>query len=152
MDSLLSKARFDKAKEMSFGEETRTPSKRSAEYQQESRSQGGLGQAARSSTRISISSHLKCHNCGGDGHIARNCPLKSKEGPVEAKGHEVAVVVPGETESQRKVEPRPGVIEKELEEMVVALQGVQTTQDNPSAGLGSTPSTELDVEGSKIPS
>ena len=37
MDSFLSKARFEEAKEMSFGEETRTPSKRSAEYQQESR-------------------------------------------------------------------------------------------------------------------
>ena len=119
MDSLLSKARFDKAKEMSFEEETRTPSKRSAEYQQESRSRGGPGQAAQSSTRISISSHLKYHNCGGDGHYARNCPLKSKEGPVEAKGHKVAVVVPGETESQREVEPRPGAIEKELEEIIV---------------------------------
>ena len=150
MDSLLIKARFEEAKAKSLGEETRTLSKKPVGYQQEARPRGGPGQAAQSNTRISGNSHLRCHNCGGAGHFARNCPLKSKVGPVEAKGHKVAVVVPGKTESQKEAEPRPGAIEKELEEIVVALHGVQITHDNPFAGLGNTPTAELDVEGSKI--
>ena len=57
---------------------------------------------------------------------------------MEAKGHKVAVVVLGKRDSQREAEPQPGAIEKALQEIVVALHGVQITQDNPSAGLGNT--------------
>jgi hypothetical protein len=157
IDSLIVKARFEDVKEKNFGKDRYAGISKSAPDQKSSTAQAvptTTGQKQHDSRPRgqprSGMSQVRCHSCGGFGHFARVCPMKSKGGTSEATGHKVAAVVPERSTPEPQKHWQEEVIDKELEEVFVTLHGVNITKQEGNVTLGETPVTDLDVEGTTV--
>ena len=159
IDSLIVKARFEEAKEKSFGrEQVQGTSKPATNHKSPSTTPTVTNTTSprqndnrHGGPHRSGISQVKCHACGGLGHFARACPLKSKGGTAEATGHKVAAVVPEQPTQRTRKQWQDEAIDKELEKVCVTLHGVNIArQEVGEVTLGVTPVTELEIEGAPV--
>ena len=111
----------------------------------------------------------KCYNCGGRGHIARNCPLQGRAVPAEARGRTgssvssqrttlnslVADEDPKQAQRARVIELQCTLREAELEEanscIDATLHGMELEGEQREAvSLGPMLTTVLTVEGTPV--
>ena len=159
LDTLLVKARFEEAKQKSFGGNVATASPVGANTGRTTpRKPLGTQDGGKPSNREppGNSPHrsmgpIRCYGCGGAGHMARNCPLKGRGGPTEAKGHKVAtVVLEKETEGPSTKDWSSQVVDEEVHQVMVTLHGVNLERESGKVPLGKIPTTDITVEGETV--
>ena len=134
-DQLLSKARFEEARRKELYLDRKENSSASTTHQD------AAAKTVRQGHPGGDHSKIRCHNCGGQGHIARNCPLKGRA--ALKKAHT------GETE------PKDSMLTAEEKELHEAIQQksatLGTTQvDGQAARTGPSVRATLTVEGTRV--
>ena len=86
-DQLLSRARFEEARRRELQLDRRESNVPPRDPVAKTVQRGHVEDKTTKHTD-SLRPKIQCHNCGGRGHIARNCPLKGRAEPKEARSGE----------------------------------------------------------------
>ena len=152
-DHLLTRARFEEAKDRDLGDHARKPPNKRKLLEAESPGSNSMHQG-RGHVRPSASkSSGQCFSCGATGHFQRQCPMRGRGLPREARGSKdkVATIVLHKDSPQVAVtedEWQDRAVDRALEETCVTLHGVEPpTKTDPGDNLGTIPTTEVHIEG-----
>ena len=86
-DQLLTRARFEEAKRRELGGATGTPTQEPRKSSpQPKETNGRNGPLPTTSSYRNQSKDVRCYNCGGNGHYAKNCPMRGRAAPQESRG------------------------------------------------------------------
>ena len=162
-EELLAQARFEAARQKNLPHSTRGASQlQNKGGSVAAKPSGREAQCTRQTQRFPRNTNA-CFSCGGTGHFARDCPLKGRGAPSEARGKSGsskssksrgvsmlrAGMEPGTRKTnhsryqERDVLASDEVVDDAVSQVVARMHGIEADQ----TPLGTIPTSEVEVEG-----